>query len=107
MRAADREGIIAPPVLQHRAADTGNSARHARAAWALALLGAFGLRLLFGLCSEFWFEDETQIFLLGLRFHSTHAWPYFGPDVVWTRSQIPGALQALLVGLRLDLLPVP
>lgn len=73
----------------------------------MALIAAFAFRLGFGLCSEFWFEDETQIFLLGLRFHATHAWPYFGPDVVWTKSQIPGALQALLVGLPLDVLPVP
>jgi hypothetical protein len=77
------------------------------AAWGLALAAAFLFRLGFGLCSEFWFEDETQIFLLGLRYHSTHAWPYFGPDVVWTRSEIPGALQALLVGLPMDLLPAP
>ncbi|HEY3122240.1 MAG TPA: hypothetical protein VGL15_16565, partial [Vicinamibacteria bacterium] len=78
-----------------------------RAAWGLALAAAFLFRLGFGLCSEFWFEDETQIFLLGLRYHSTHAWPYFGPDVVWTKSQIPGALQALLVGLPMDVLPAP
>jgi hypothetical protein len=77
------------------------------AAWGLALAAAFLFRLGFGLCSEFWFEDETQIFLLGLRYHSTHAWPYFGPDVVWTKSQIPGALQSLLVGLPMDLLPAP
>ena len=44
------------------------------------------------------FEDETQIFLMGLRYYATGAWPYFGPDVVWTKSEIPGALQALLVG---------
>jgi hypothetical protein len=72
------------------------------------LLGAcFVFRLLFGLSREFFFEDETQIFLLGFRYHATHAWPYFGPDVVWTRSEIPGALQALLVGLPLRLWPIP
>jgi hypothetical protein len=72
------------------------------------LLGAcFVFRLLFGLSREFFFEDETQIFLLGLRYHATGAWPYFGPDVVWTRSEIPGALQPLLVGLPLRLLPIP
>jgi hypothetical protein len=64
-------------------------------------------RLAFGLASEFWSEDETQIYLLGLRYYSTGAWPYFGPDVVWTRTQIPGALQGLLVGLPLRLLPLP
>jgi hypothetical protein len=75
--------------------------------WALWLLAAFLFRLGFGLSSLLFAEDETQIYLLGLRYHATHAWPYFGPDVVWTESQIPGALQALLVGLPLDLLPIP
>ena len=74
----------------------------------LLLLGAcFAFRLLFGLSRDFFFEDETQIFLLGFRYHATGAWPFFGPDVVWTRSEIPGALQALLVGLPLDLLAIP
>ena len=75
--------------------------------WAAFLVGAFAYRLGFGLCSEFFFEDETQIFLIGLRYHATGAWPYFGADVVWTRSQIPGALQGLLVGVPMDLVPVP
>jgi hypothetical protein len=74
---------------------------------ALLLIAAFAFRLAFGLCSEFWSEDETQIFLLGLRYHATGEWPYFGPDVVWTRSQLPGALQALLVGLPLRVASVP
>src|SRR5438876_6317428 len=77
-------------------------------AWGLAgIIALFAFRLLFGLSSEFFFEDETQIFLMGLRYHATGAWPYFGPDVVWTKSEIPGALQALLVGIPLNLWPVP
>ena len=77
--------------------------------WRVALLlgAAFLLRLLFGLSREFFFEDETQIFLLGFRYHATGAWPFFGPDVVWTRSEIPGALQALLVGVPLNVLALP
>jgi hypothetical protein len=73
----------------------------------VALLAAFAFRLGFGLCSPLFTEDETQIYLLGLRFHATHAWPFFGPDVVWTGSQIPGALQGLLVGLPFDVWPIP
>ena len=74
----------------------------------VAILGAvFAFRLLFGLSSEFFFEDETQIFLLGLRYHATSRWPLFGPDVVWTQSEIPGALQALLVGVPLKIAPIP
>ena len=80
--------------------------RERRWAW-VALGAAFLLRLGFGLSYDFWFEDQTQIYLLGLRQHATGAWPWFGPDVVWTRSQIPGALQALLVSAPLSLLPFP
>jgi hypothetical protein len=75
--------------------------------WGAALSALFAFRLLFGLSSEFFFEDETQIYLMGLRHYATGAWPYFGADVVWTRSVIPGALQALLVGVPLRLVPVP
>ena len=75
--------------------------------WVPVLIALFCFRLLFGLSSEFYFEDETQIFLLGLRHYATGQWPYFGPDVVWTKSEIPGALQALLVGVPLTLAPVP
>ena len=73
----------------------------------LVLGACFVFRLLFGLSREFFFEDQTQIFLLGFRYHATGAWPFFGPDVVWTRSEIPGALQALLVGLPLGVAAVP
>src|SRR5205809_6769298 len=71
----------------------------------LALLAVF--RLAFGLSRELFFEDETQIFLMGLRYYATGAWPYFGADVVWTKSEIPGALQALLVGVPFKIVPVP
>jgi hypothetical protein len=78
-----------------------------RARWALILLALFAFRLGFGLSRELFFEDETQIFLLGLRYYATGEWPYFGPDVVWTKSEIPGALQPLLVGLPLRVAPYP
>jgi hypothetical protein len=75
----------------------------------LALL--FVYRLAFGLCSEFWFIDEKQIYLIGLKFFTTGQWPYFGPDLVLKNHariyQIPGALQGLLVGLPFYVLPVP
>lgn len=75
--------------------------------WAVALIALFAFRLMFGLTRELFFEDHTQIFLMGLRYHATGAWPYFGADVVWTKSEIPGALQPLLVGIPLKLLPIP
>src|SRR6476660_283543 len=74
---------------------------------ALLLCACFVFRLLFGLTREFFFEDETQIFLMGLRHYATGAWPYFGADVVWTKSEIPGALQPLLVSIPLWIVPIP
>ena len=67
----------------------------------------FPLRFLFGIFSEFWFEDEIQIYLIGLKFYSTGHWPYFGPDVVYTFSQIPGALQGLLVAFPFYIFKIP
>jgi hypothetical protein len=70
------------------------------------LAAAFLFRLGYGLCSQFQDSDTKQIYLLGLKFYTTGAWPYFGPDVVWGEIQIPGALQALLVGLPFHALPL-
>ncbi len=80
-----------------------------RAAWLFAagLLALFAVRLYFGLSLRFFAEDESQIFLIGLRYYTTGHWPYFGPDVVWTQSEIPGALQGLLVGAPLAIAAVP
>ena len=87
---------------------TGSAVRdRRRLLWLLAIVGLFAFRLLYGLSREFFFEDETQIFLMGLRYYATGAWPYFGPDVVWTKSEIPGALQALLVSVPLWVVPSP
>jgi len=78
-----------------------------RLRWPLILLALFAFRLWFGLSREFFFQDETQIFLIGLRYYATGQWPFFGPDVVWTRSEIPGALQGLLIGLPMRVAPFP
>ncbi len=80
---------------------------HNRYLFLLILLLLFCFRLFYGITSEFWFEDEQQIFLIGLKFFSTGNWPYFGPDVVYTQSQIPGALQGILVGGPFYVLPIP
>jgi hypothetical protein len=70
------------------------------------LVAAFLFRLGYGLCSQFWADDERQVYLIGLKFYSTGAWPYFGPDVA-AGVQVPGALQGLLVGLPLSLVHAP
>src|SRR6185295_3157791 len=69
------------------------------------LLLAFLFRLGFGLC-QFQDEDTKQIYLIGLKYYTTGAWPYFVPDVTNT-IQIPGALQGLVAGLPFYLLPLP
>ncbi len=56
--------------------------------------------------------DYFQTYLIGLKFYATGAWPYFGPDVTGLenlsfQSQIPGALEGLLIGLPFHLLPLP
>jgi hypothetical protein len=89
------------------AATTSSSSQRRLVLTALALAGLFLFRLAFGLSSEFFFEDETQIYLIGLRYYATGQWPFFGADVVWTKSEIPGALQGLLVGLPLRIAPWP
>jgi len=67
---------------------------------------SFLFRLAFGLCSEIWFIDQQQIYLIGLKYDTTGLWPYFGPDV-GTNIQLPGALQGLVVGLPLRIWPIP
>ncbi len=73
----------------------------------LLFLLFFPFRFLYGITSEFWFEDELQIYLIGLKFYASGEWPFFGPDIVYTSSQIPGALQGLLVGLPFYIFPIP
>jgi hypothetical protein len=75
-------------------------------AFVALLAAAFLFRLGYGLCGQFQDADTKQVYLLGLKFYATGAWPYFGPDVVWGEIQVPGALQALLVGLPFHALPL-
>ncbi|HVG34390.1 MAG TPA: hypothetical protein VM911_15070 [Pyrinomonadaceae bacterium] len=84
-----------------------------RSVFVALLLLLFLFRLGFGLCENFWGDDEKQIYLIGLKFFTTGHWPYFGPDVDVENLQraglpfvqIPGALQGLLVGLPFFVFP--
>jgi hypothetical protein len=67
----------------------------------------FVFRTVYGLFAEFWFEDELQIYLIGLKWFTTETWPYYGPDLVYTNTQIPGALQGLMVGAPLFVVKQP
>jgi hypothetical protein len=73
----------------------------------LFLIGLLVFRIIYGLFSEFWLEDELQVYLIGLKSFTTNTWPFYGPDVVYKSSQIPGALQGLLVSIPLYLLKIP
>ncbi len=72
------------------------------------LLGAilFVFRLFMGL-SKFSSHDELQIYLIGLKSFTTDTYPYYGPDVIYTQSQIPGALQGLLISYPFKWLGIP
>jgi FtsH-binding integral membrane protein len=62
------------------------------------------LRVGYGLSLELRIDDDVQVYLLGLKYVTTGQWPYFGPDIVHGRmTQVPGALQALLVAVPLAL----
>src|ERR1041384_953810 len=79
----------------------------------LLVLSLFLFRLFFGLCNAKWHGyDELQTYLIGLKCYATGTWPYFGPDLTGNEnlnyhSQIPGALEGLLIGLPFYILPVP
>lgn len=73
----------------------------------VALGLAFAFRLAYGLTSNFWTEDERQIYLIGLRSFARGEWPYFGADVVWTGGSLPGAMQGLLIRWPLSVWPAP
>jgi len=70
-------------------------------------------QVFFGLCeSQWWERDEIQTYLIGLKCYTTQTWPYFGPDVNGAenesfQSQMPGALEGLLIGLPFYFCPIP
>ncbi len=76
-------------------------------------LAIFLFRLMFGLLNSRWDSiDEIQTYLIGLKCLTTGTWPYFGPDLAGNEnpgfhSQIPGALEGLLIALPLRLAPFP
>ncbi len=75
----------------------------------LLVAGIIIFRFLFSLTTEFWFPDEDvlQIYLIGLKSFTTHTFPYFGADLVYNGSQIPGALQGYLVSIGWYLWKIP
>ncbi|RLD43739.1 MAG: hypothetical protein DRI88_10520, partial [Bacteroidetes bacterium] len=66
----------------------------------------FIFRFVMGL-SKFAGDDELQIYLIGLQSFTTKIYPFFGPDVVYSQTQIPGGLQGLLISIPIQLLGIP
>jgi len=82
-----------------------------RAWFFLLFLGLLAFRTFFGFSQSFFAPDEIQTYLTGLKCYCEHSWPYFGPDLIVTETgfytQIPGALEGLVVGGPLYLCPIP
>ncbi len=77
----------------------------------LLFLSLLAFRTFFGFSQSFFFPDELQTYLIGLRTYCEHTWPFFGPDLIVTETgfytQLPGALEGILVGGPLFIWPVP
>lgn len=71
------------------------------------LAAALAFRLFYGLSMPFWYEDERQVYLIGLQSLAGGEWPYYGADVVWTGGRVPGALLGWLIRAPLTLATIP
>lgn len=58
----------------------------------ILLLAIFNWQVWYGLSQNFWHEDVLKIYLLGLKYATTDAWPYFGPDVIHTGQHSPSGI---------------
>jgi hypothetical protein len=70
------------------------------------LLTILAYRILLGM-SKFSSHDEFQVYLIGLQAFTTHTFPWFGPDVIYSQTQIPGGLQGLLIAGPIELFRIP
>ena len=77
----------------------------------LLFIFLYAFRTAFGLAHNFFSTDELQTYLIGLKWYCHGGWPYFGPDLIVTETgfytQIPGPLEAWMVGFPLVILPIP
>ena len=87
-----------------------------RVPFILLFVALYLFRTLFGLSLDFFSDlevgqDSLQNYLIGLKCYTTGTWPYYGPDQYLLNtgfhSQLPGALQGLVVAFPLYLLPIP
>jgi hypothetical protein len=67
----------------------------------ILVLGLLLFRIYLGAQVNFSHEDYFQIYLIGIENAVSGVWSYWGPDIVWSKTRLPGAMQALLIGLPL------
>ncbi len=60
-------------------------------------------RIFLGIQINFSHEDYKQIYLIGLENAFSGDWSFWGPDVIWSKTRLPGAMQGLLAGIPLRL----
>ena len=65
------------------------------------------LRIFIGIQINFSHVDYEQIYLIGLEYAFNDNWAYWGPDVVWSKTRLSGAMQGVLVGLPLQIFKHP
>jgi hypothetical protein len=65
--------------------------------YVLTALFFIAFRTWFGAQINFYHEDYTQIYLIGLEYFS-NGWSFWGPDVVWSETRLAGGLQSVLAG---------
>ena len=63
----------------------------------------FMVRLFYGIQINFSHEDYRQVYLIGLEHAFSENWSYWGPDVVWSKTRLPGAMQGFLAGAPIAL----
>lgn len=69
----------------------------------LLVIVLVSLRIFFGIQINFNHEDYEQIYLIGLEYAFNENWSYWGPDVVWSETRLPGAMQGFLAGFPLQI----
>jgi hypothetical protein len=60
-------------------------------------------RIWYGIQINFSHPDYTQIYLIGLENALSENWSYWGPDIVWSKTRLPGAMQGILAGVPIKI----
>lgn len=64
----------------------------------LFLIALLSFRIILGAQINFSHVDFEQIYCIGLEHAFSDEWPFWGPDVIWSKTRLPGAMQSFLAG---------